>query len=67
MKILLLFTLLTTSSMYAQTLEEGFETFVCDCFTENEAEFNTNNNLNVLNTCFDFSMESYEDEQEVLD
>jgi len=66
MKKLILLTLLTSSSIYAQTVQERFETFVCDCFTEKETEFDTSRNLDILDTCFDFPMDDYKEELETL-
>ena len=66
MKKLLLLTILSSSLMNAQTLQERFESFVCDCFTEKEAEFKTTQNLDILDSCFDFPMEDYEEELEAL-
>lgn len=66
MKKLILLTLLASSSLTAQTVQERFESFVCDCFTEKEAEFKASQNLDILDTCFDFPMEDYEEELEAL-
>lgn len=52
--------------MCAQTIQERFETFVCDCFTEQETEFNATRNLDILDTCFDFPMEDFEEEFEAM-